>query len=269
MEPAITVGLAWLLFGGTHVGLASRTIRAPLVGRFGEWGYITLFAIVASASFTLLVGSYATHRFEGGAGPALGQASAVRWALSALVVAGLVLMALALWSYPASAYAPSEHTRIRPPRGVERITRHPFFAGMTMLALAHALLATRLVGVVFFGGFLLLSTLGPVHQSRKLLARHGQPFRDYLDATSAVPLAAIMAGRQKLVWKEIPGGAVAAGLALAWLLTAFHADIFAFGGLYVIVTFVGGAAILIVQTWRRDRRAKASASVRAASGTGS
>lgn len=258
MEPAIGVGLAWSLFGGTHLGLASRGIRESLVRRFGEWGFMTLFSIVASASFALLVGYYATHRFEGVAGPALGDVPVIRWALSALVVVGLVLIALSLWSYPTSTYATSERSRIRPPRGVDRITRHPFFAGMTMLALAHMLLASRLVGVVFFGGFLLLSTLGPAHQRRKLLARHGEPFRDYLGATSAVPLAAVVAGRQKLVWKEIPLGAVAAGLALASLLATFHADIFAFGGVYVIATFVGGAGILLLLTWRRDLRARAS-----------
>ncbi len=125
---------------------------------------------------------------------------------------------------------------------------------MALLALAHALLASRLVGTVFFTGFLLLSTLGPLHQRRKLLARHGQPFRDYLDATSALPFAAIIAGRQRLVWKEIRPTAVVGGLVLAVALSVFHGQIFSFGGAYVIVTFVGGAGVLIVQSWRQDRR---------------
>src|SRR5216117_3704982 len=31
MEPALTVGLLWLLFGGLHIGLATRRPRASLV----------------------------------------------------------------------------------------------------------------------------------------------------------------------------------------------------------------------------------------------
>src|SRR6185436_377692 len=31
MGPATTVGLAWLLFGGTHVGLSTRPVRTRLV----------------------------------------------------------------------------------------------------------------------------------------------------------------------------------------------------------------------------------------------
>ena len=214
MEAAAMVGLLWLLFGGTHIGLASAAIREPWVRRFGEWGFVSLFAAVASVSFAILVSYYATHRFEGMAGLALGDAVAVRWGLSAMVVLGLVFIAVSLWSYPGSAYGATESSGIRPPRGVDRITRHSFFTGMALMAGAHALLASRLVGTVFFSGFLLLSTLGPLHQRRKLLARHGQPFRDYLDATSALPFAAIIAGRQRLVWKEIRPAAVVGGLAI-------------------------------------------------------
>ena len=39
MEPAITSPSLWLLFGGTHVGLATGRVRAWLVGRLGERGF--------------------------------------------------------------------------------------------------------------------------------------------------------------------------------------------------------------------------------------
>src|SRR5439155_441468 len=43
---------------------------------------------------------------------------------------------------------------VRAPRGVERVTRHPFFVGVALLASAHVLFATRLVGVVLAGAAL-------------------------------------------------------------------------------------------------------------------
>jgi hypothetical protein len=70
MTPAATVGLLWLVFGGTHVGLATRAVRARLVARLGENGFIALYSTVAAASFIALVGTYAVVR-DGGA-PGLG-----------------------------------------------------------------------------------------------------------------------------------------------------------------------------------------------------
>ena len=55
------------------------------------------------------------------------------------------------------------------------MTRHPFFVGVALLASAHVLLATRLVGAVFFAGLAALAILGARHQDRKILARRGAP----------------------------------------------------------------------------------------------
>ena len=74
MSPEVTVGLLWVLFGGTHVGLAA--CRDRFVRHLGGMGFTVLFYLVAAATFTLLVTYYADHRFEGLAGPALGSVSA-------------------------------------------------------------------------------------------------------------------------------------------------------------------------------------------------
>src|SRR5678815_4804566 len=55
MGPAMTVGLAWLLFGGTHVGLSTRAVRARLVARLGEAGFTAVYFLVATVTFTVLV----------------------------------------------------------------------------------------------------------------------------------------------------------------------------------------------------------------------
>src|SRR2546426_132095 len=125
MEPALTVGLLWLLFGGLHIGLATRRPRAALVARLGERGFTTLFS------------------------------------------------------------------------------------------LARVLLATRLVGAVFQAGIATVMMVGAWHQDRKLLVLRGRPYEAYLAATSAVPFVAILAGRQRLVWRELPYGALAACAAIA------------------------------------------------------
>ncbi len=253
MEPAITVGLLWLLFGGMHIGLATRRTRAALVARLGEGGFMALFSALASMSFAGLIAYYAAHRFDGAPGPALGSVPALRWTLMALVVIGIALIAAGSVAYPGSPYDSFGETT-RPPRGIERVSRHPFFAGTVLLAVPHALLATHLVGTVVFAGFALLAILGAWHQDAKLRGRRGKPYADYLAASSALPFAAIAAGRQRLDWGELPFGALGVGIALALALRAVHDSIFAHGGAWVIIAVVGGGAILTWQSWRRAQR---------------
>lgn len=263
MEPALIVAGLWLLFGGTHVGLATGPIRSRLVACLGEGGFTAVFSLVASVSFAVLVAYYAAHRLEGASGLALANIPALRWALMAAIVAGIMLITAGSVTYPESPYDLFGQT-IRLPRGIERITRHPFFVGVFLFALAHALLATRLIGTVFFGSLALLAVVGARHQDAKLLARRGKPYADYLTVTSAVPFAAVISGRQQVVWRELPFGALAAGLVLTFALRVVHDAIFAHGGVWVIVSVLGLAAILTLQSWRRARRSDAlAASARA------
>jgi len=255
MEPALAVALLWLVFGGLHVGLATRRVRAALVARLGEVGFTAFFSVVATAFFTLLVRYYAGHRLEGSAGLALGHVTALRWALMAVIVFGVVLAMASLVTYPVSPMALFTAT-VRPPRGLERVTRHPFFMGFALAALAHVPLATRLVGAVLQAGLAALAIVGAWHQDRKLAALRGRPYDDYVAQTSAVPFGAILAGRQRLVWRELPYAALALCLAAAVWLRAVHGAIFDHGGAWVVGVVLGGAAAVGLVSWRRARRAR-------------
>jgi uncharacterized membrane protein len=269
MEPALGVALLWLVFGGMHVGLTTGHVRAALVRRLGERGFLGLFSVIASLSFAALVHYYAVHRFAGAAGPALGAAGAVRSILLAPVVAGLVLVIASMASYLRSPYAIS-NDGLHVARGLERITRHPFFVGVGMAAGAHALLAPHLAGSVFCAGLAALALGGAWHQDRKLLARRGRVFAEFLATTSLMPFGAIVAGRQRLVLRELPWTVLALAVGAIVLLRRAHAGIFAHGGLWVIATVVGGAAILMAQDlWvARGRAGRRHAQAAGAATTG-
>src|SRR5207249_10490702 len=123
MAPVLGVLALWTLFGGTHVALASGRVRATLVARFGEWGFMLLFSLVAALSFSALVTFYAAHRFEGPAGLSLGGVPALRWTLMGVVAAGVVLTTASLAVYPRSPMALFNEA-VRSARGLDRITRH-------------------------------------------------------------------------------------------------------------------------------------------------
>jgi uncharacterized membrane protein len=254
MDPVLGAALLAIVFAGTHVGLATLPIRTRLVARLGEWGFRWLFFAVAAASFGTATAYYAAHRADGAPGPALGTVSpGLRWLLVSMVVAGVTLIVAGIWRYSGSPYDVEHPNPSRQPRGLERVTRHPFLVGVTLFATAHALLATHLIGSVLMGVLAALAIVGARHQDGKLARLRGQAFRDYVASTSAVPFAAIVGGRQSLQWREMPLGGIAVGLGVAVLLRQVHDQIFAHGGLWVAGVAVGGALAIMVAAWLRDR----------------
>ncbi len=255
MGPLVVAVLLMVAFVGSHVGLALGPVRSRLVARFGEWGFRWLFFAVAAASYTAATAFYADHRGTGGPGLALGATGGpLRALLMATVVVGVTLMAASLAGYRGSPYEVDAGNGVRPPRGLERITRHPFMTGMVLFAGAHALLATHRIGTVLMLALALLAVAGTWHQDRKLRRLRGPQFAGYLGATSAVPFGAVLAGRQRLVARELPFGALAVGLGAAVGLRAVHASIFDHHGLWVVLAVVGGAGTLMLAAWRRSRR---------------
>jgi uncharacterized membrane protein len=252
VEPAIVVALLLGVFAATHIGLAALPVRNALIGRFGRWGFEWIFAGVAAVSFAAVVAYYAAHRDEGALGLALGSIPAFRALAIAVVAAGMGLVVASLADYGSSPMVVGRES-VPAPRGLQRVTRHGFFVGIALLGAAHALLATHAAGAVLMGGLALFSVVGAAQQDRKLVALRGEPYAAYLEATSFLPFAAAIAGRGRIVWRELPWLAFGAGLALAWLLREGHGAIFDHGGVYVIAAISGGGLVATTLAWRRDR----------------
>jgi uncharacterized membrane protein len=252
MTPALATALLWLAFGGAHVGLATRSIRGGLVGRLGERGFFWGYSLLSAALFTGLVVYYADHRFEGHPGIGLGAVPVARAVLLGISFIGLGLAAAGLVRY-ASLPVALFGQPIRSPRGLERITRHPFFGGIGLFALAHAMLASALAGTVFFGGLAALGFVGAAHQDAKHLRRRAA-YAAYLSETSILPFAAIAGGRQRLVSGELPWKSIAFGLAAAVALRFVHGSIWEHHGLHVAAGVLAGAVAATVSAYARARR---------------
>jgi uncharacterized membrane protein len=255
MEPVLGVALLFGLFAATHFGLASVPVRRVLERRLGRWGFTWLFSCIAAVTFGVAVAHAALHRMEGPPGLALGRFEVLRALLVTAIVLGTALMAASLADYARSPFSlRGEH--VRAPVGFQRVTRHGFLLGVGLFGGAHALLATKLVGAIAMGALAAIALVGARLQDRKLLALRGESYATYLARTSTLPFAAALAGRTRIVWRELPIAGLVFGVVLAFLLRAVHARVFDYGGLFVIVPVVGGAFLLLVREWRGERRAR-------------
>ena len=253
MDPSFSVLLAFLPFALSHIGLGVPAVRSALVERLGIWGFTWLFFAVAALTFALAISTYAGLQGTGTPGPALGEVPVLRELLIGAVVLGIVLMTASLAEFGGSPYSISS-AGVAEPTGLSRVTRHPFFVGVGLLGVGHALLATHLPATVAMGFLGVFALVGAHFQDRKLLVQRGSTYAEYVRATSFVPFAAILAGRQHLVVRELSVAGIGIGLGLAWGLRFAHAHVFDAGGAYVIGTTVGGALLILATQGRRMRR---------------
>lgn len=250
MEEGWVTALLWLLFGGTHVGLTAKPVRERLVRVLGEAGFIAAYSVVAILTFGALAHYVALHRFEQPHASFWITIPPVRGALIALSAAGFALFIAAVLVYPRLPMATFRH-RVVPARGIQQITRHPFFSGIALWAAAHALLALSAVTFAFFFGVIILAFVGGMHQDRRLIREMGEPYRTYVAATSFWPFVAIITRRQKIVWREQPWLGYAAGIATSLALYRVHEHIFDRGGAYVIAFVSVGSIVAILNSRAR------------------
>jgi uncharacterized membrane protein len=103
------------------------------------------------------------------------------------------------------------------PGAIVAVTRHPVLWGFTLWAVAHVPANGDLVSLVLFGGMALFSLLGMRIVDRRARRRLGEErWRALVQAASAIPFAALVAGRARFA----PNGAT---LALAVLALALYA----------------------------------------------
>ncbi|MBI2566929.1 MAG: hypothetical protein HYV63_07865 [Candidatus Schekmanbacteria bacterium] len=254
MDATVVMIVLWVLFATSHVGIAASRMRTALIGRFGKLPYLYAYIGLAQVLFAILPIYYATHRFAGPRGPALGELAWVHPILIASIVCGLLLI---VGSFSPKQYVSSMPfaALVRQPYGLERITRHPFFVGTALWAGAHALLSTRLIGTVFFSGFVCLGLLGTIHQERKLIREKGPEYERYLRSTSLLPLAAVLAGRQSMEWREQPWMFLMLGGVCTWLLRTRHEHLLGWNGAGFALFFFVATSYLTLEVLRREQQA--------------
>jgi uncharacterized membrane protein len=214
-----SLALATLAFVGTHFVL-SHPLRRTLVGHFGEAGFTGVYSIVAALTLLWVILAWRA------ADNSLPFWIAPGWwwpVASGLMLVASILLVGSLVRNPAFPHPGAAKQAARPATGVFAITRHPMNMAFALWAAVHLSLWWSARNLIVAGGILVLAIGGSIGQDIKKRSVQGQSWRAWEAKTSFVPFAALIAGRAR--WRDLGSAwmALAGGLVLWLLVTAFHA----------------------------------------------
>jgi uncharacterized membrane protein len=194
MSLLIVAALIWI---GVHIGIAGTQLRGEAVRRIGELPFRGLFAAVSIAAIVFLVMAWRGSSTE----PLWYAPPWLRWVL-VLVMLVAFLLFVASVSAPNPTMIGPAGAATRPPRGVQRITRHPMLWSFAIWAAVHILGNGDTAAIVFFGAFLVTALAGMPSIDSKLAQRDPATWQALSAATSILPFGAIAQGRNRLVLRE-------------------------------------------------------------------
>ena len=106
--------------------------------------------------------------------------------------------------------------------GVTRITRHPMNMAFALFGLSHLLTNRLAVDWIFYLGFVVYGILGSAHQDRKKVRQSQGELEPFVNSTSILPFAALLAGKQKLIPGEISKIALFLAIAITIVARVLH-----------------------------------------------
>jgi uncharacterized membrane protein len=190
--------LAALFFAGIHLGIAGTAMRNRVIGILGKNGYMAAFAVASVIGLGWLVVAY-------NRAPYLVIWGMLEWwkpIAIILMVPAALLVAIGLTT-PNPTSVAQEGRLGQPPQGIVRITRHPFLTGVGLWALVHLIGNGDLASLVFFATWGIVALAGTVSIDAKRRRLLGAAWEPFAAQTSIVPFAAIAAGRNRFVPREI------------------------------------------------------------------
>lgn len=206
-----------------HFVLSSLPVRRELIRSLGENGFRIGYSVVATVAFIWMLLAYGRAPYV----PLWDPPAWTAW-VPALVMPFAALLVICAFTTrnvtavggEAQASAPD------PAPGIMRVTRHPFLVGTALWALAHLAANGDGASVILFGGILVLAVGGMAHIDARRRATLGSAWGPVALTTSAMPFAALLAGRAKPDWAGIGLWRVAAALALYLALLLLHQPLF-------------------------------------------
>ena len=215
------VGLGWLLFAGTHIGMGSVRFRSALINKVGEQPFQGIFSLVALITFGFLIYAFVTAKSTEIIFLEIGKTNNVVSSISHL----LMILALILLIGGFANKTPMGMVDTEPKAfGITRITRHPMNMSFALFGLSHVLVNRTVADWLFYGGFILYGFFGALHQDYKKNHLSGNVLSEFISSTSILPFAANITGKQPIKFGEVSKVGIIVGLVVAAIARILHPD---------------------------------------------
>lgn len=230
MEELLAAACVWLV---SHWGLAARPVRTSIVDAIGENGFRAVYSLIAIAVLVWVGFAFAAAP----PGPLLWSfgIGAAHLAAAMMVVPFLFIVAGLSGPNPTALGSETALREPEPTKGMMRITRHPGMWGIGLWGVLHLIANGDLRSVVLFGTMALTALVGTVLIDAKKLRKLGGEYASFKMATSNLPFAAAIAGRQ-------PVGRALAEIGLIRVLVAialYAGFVYIHGWLFGVPVFPG------------------------------
>jgi uncharacterized membrane protein len=194
------LALAAFIWFGSHAFIAGSELRWAIARRIGERGFRGFFSVLSSASLFFLIQAYRRAPFY----PLWFAPKPIHW-LPLIVMPFALVLVVGAFSVPNPTAAGAEKVleRTDAARGVLRITRHPFLWGVALWSGAHLLVTGHVAAILFFGSLCATALRGTSSIDDKRRHTNKAEFARYTEVTSNIPFAAVIAGKNRLVWSEL------------------------------------------------------------------
>jgi uncharacterized membrane protein len=211
-------------FVGIHLFISGTKLRDTITDRIGEKPYLGLFSLASAGSIFWMCSGYASSPTVELWGFVPGT-----WTFAAVVTMPIAFFFAVVGITTPSPTAVGAEGLLDgddPVRGILRITRHPFLWGVAIWAATHIVANGDVASVIFFGGFLALTLFGTRAIDGKRARKLGDKWQDFALATSNLPFAAIVTGRNRLVVSELLSWRLAAAAAAYTAIYIYHGSLF-------------------------------------------
>ena len=213
--------LSALFFGAIHLGVAGTRLRDGAVARLGDRGYALAFSAASLVGIWWLVNSYK-------AAPYVETWGQLAWwkPVAIALMAPAFLLAVVGIATPNPTAVAQEARLAEPPRGIVRVTRHPFLVGVGLWAAVHFVGNGDLASAVLFGTFAVVCFAGTASIDAKRERMLGPArWRPFAAQTSILPFAALARGRTTLDWRQLVTWRLGLAVLLYALMLGGHAHI--------------------------------------------
>jgi uncharacterized membrane protein len=188
--------IAALLWIAVHIGVSGSRVRHAVVARTGEGPFRGLFSLLSILTLGFLVWAWSRSATT----PLWYAPQWLRWILVVVMLPAFVLFVASVSGRNPTMVGGEGAP---PPRGVQRITRHPMLWSFALWAAVHVAGNGDTAAIVFFGAFLVTALAGMPSIDAKLARRDPATWQALSAATSIVPFAAIAQRRNRFVAREI------------------------------------------------------------------